>query len=686
MSQINSNLPRFIFNGVQDLSTRVPAPPVQVEPQHFPLFFIQSPKGNDIGLNNVINYNDAVAQLGLDTFDVRKPYFNHQTLGLQLALENGNACFVKRITTPGAGAVSLSKATAVLIATIETGVAINEYQRDVSGNVLHDLNNSPLFVDDSGSPVPITGGIKVKYSVVPIGAMSISSLSSPIVIGGATSYPLLLLEGPFNGTEGNKFGFKIWAGTANNQLAGDPAIVADQEALIFNAQIIQNVGTSTPQTVIGIDGDPYTTFMFKPNAFNKNTNQDLTIQNLVTLWTNDGFSAGTSPTYGPIGSVTVFENNLTTFLGLLLAAETLSNPNPPTSIWMLDFLTATSEDGIAAYGFQIDTTGDVLSANNSFYLSGGTDGSLLNSDYELAIQNWTLTGYDTEQCPAANILKYPFSYIYDTGFTNPTKDILPMWMGYRENTSVHLSTYIDGTPPLLHAAEISAASVLQQQMLNQAESNVFGTPAFRGTLVLQSGYLTNGYKKPVSAIYELLIKRCIMMGAGNGIMSSNTANDYTLPVNNQIQNFKSMSSPNFTAASASEAWNNGAIFTVPCGMGEQYFYPYIHTVYPNDTSILTSDIIRHICGHIALIQAKLWVALVGRDDLTTNELFIAESDKLFKSLTANIFAGKATLTPTTYFTPNDIADGYRWTQSVEVSANTTKDVATFNVVTTRIKS
>ena len=26
MSQINSNLPRFIFNGVQDLSTRVPAP------------------------------------------------------------------------------------------------------------------------------------------------------------------------------------------------------------------------------------------------------------------------------------------------------------------------------------------------------------------------------------------------------------------------------------------------------------------------------------------------------------------------------------------------------------------------------------------------------------------------------------------------------------------------------------
>jgi hypothetical protein len=168
-------------------------------------------------------------------------------------------------------------------------------------------------------------------------------------------------------------------------------------------------------------------------------------------------------------------------------------------------------------------------------------------------------------------------------------------------------------------------------------------------------------------------------------MSPNAADDYTIPPNNQISLFKSLSAPNFTVASSKEAWSRGAIYTVPCGQGNQYFYPFIHTVYPNETSVLTSDVVRHIVGHVFLLQARTWVRLTGRDDLKTDEIFIAESNKEFKKLADGIFGDKVTLTPTTYFTADDTANGYSWTMSVQVTSTTTRDVATFNVVTVRPK-
>lgn len=718
MAATNTSLPGFSFNGVQDLSTRKQTPPALVQPQHFPIFMIRSPKGDDVDLTLVIDYNDAVAQLGADTFDQRKPYYNHQTKALELALQSGNACWVKRITTTGSGnnVIPLKKSTVVILATIENNVTINQYARNGDGTVIYDANtNLPTYITNNGAMTPVVGGLKVRFDVVPEGQLSIMTLNSTIVSwdnstghaiewssngntnvtwvepAGSVTYALAMFESTWNGTDGNNFGFKMWTANGLAPFPMDPAIIDDQQAIGFNFQIVQNVGTSTAMVVPTINGDPLIPFMFKPNAYNKDTNFNLTIQNIVDKWKDDGLTAGTSPTYGPIGKVTVFENNLETFLNRLFVAETANNPNPPATIWELDFLTGTTNSNVVgvptlAYGFQIDTNGPILSANNSFFLSGGQDGSLTDLDYETAIQSWIMYNFDNEASPCKNILKYPFSDFYDTGFTSNTKKVLPMVMGYRKNTSVHLATHVDGHNALSHQEEISISSVLQQQLLDQAESVVYSTPAYRGTLTLQSGFLLDNYPKRVPLIFELLIKRCKMMGAGNGQMSTLASNDYTLDGNNQIQYFKSISAPNFNVNSAKEAWYNGAIFSMPSGMGNQYFYPYIHTVYPNATSVLTSDIVRHICAHIATVQAKLWVKLVGRDDLDTQEKFISESNKLFTSMTANIFAGKVNIISVTDFTPSQIEDGYSWTHTAQVEAGTVKNVAVFNVVANRIKT
>jgi hypothetical protein len=694
MSNSNTNEPGYFFTGVHDLSTTRYVPAPVVSPQHYPLFFIRSPDGDDQALIDLPTYNDAVFALGADALDERKPYFNHQTKALIKCLQSGNACYVRRITTTGAPTqanplgIPLKKATAVVLATIDTSSVIYEYRRDVHGNVMYDLTtNTPLYALDpvTSARIPVAGGVLVKYSVVPMGNMTMQELQGELSTPGSTeiTYPLFMTEYAHNGVNGNNFGWKIWAATQTAPYAGNDSVVQDQQAIIYNAQILENTGSSTPNVVPSLFGDSLTRFMFQPNSYDKYTNQDLTIQNLTHLWADDGIGNNTVPVLSPINKVTVFEENLTTFLGVLLAADTAANPSAPTSMWMLDFLTASYESGQAAFGFQIDTTGDVISSTNSFFMSGGTDGSLLTSDYEAEIINFTVHNPDTEACPAKNILLYPFSYIYDTGFGNSVKDTLPMWMGYRENTSVHLSTYIDGQPALSQAEEIAASSVLQQTLLNQAESVIFATPAFRGTVTLQSGLLSDNYRKEVPAIFELMIKRCTYMGAGNGIMSINDADDYTVWANNMIKYFKTLSSPNYTKLSAKEAWNNGAIYSVPCGKGQQYFYPDVHTIYPNDTSILTSDVVRHIIGHIAWIQANVWKMMTGRDDIPTNALWIKTSNDIFNSLSAGLFAGRVTATPTTFFTGQDTFNGYSWTQSVQVASAVNKDVATFTVVSVR---
>jgi hypothetical protein len=475
----------------------------------------------------------------------------------------------------------------------------------------------------------------------------------------------------------------MWAATPNNPLPGNTGTVASQQALLFNAQIIRNINTSTPLIIPDLKGSAGLQFMFKPNAYDPITNLNLTIQGLVTNWSDDGFNTGTSPITSPIGAVTVFESNLEEFLNVLFAAEVANNPTPPASIWMLDFLTATDANGGTAYGFQIDATESILSSGNSYYMMGGTDGSLLTSDYELEIQNWTQYSYNTDTCPATNILKYPFSEIYDTGFGSATKEILPQWMALRQNTSVHLATYVDGGPLLTQAQEISAAAILQQSILNFAESPTFGTPAYRATLVMQAGLLVDGYQTPMTANIEMLLKRAAYMGAGNGVMSVGGTFDYTMPDNNGVQYFKSLSSPNFTPLSANEAWNNGAIYCIPSGMGNQYFYPFIHSIYPNDTSILTSDVIRHICANLALQQAKVWRQLVGRDDLTTQQIFIDKSDELIYNAINGIYNSKAVITSSTFFTEVDTQNGFSWHNVLTVAAGVTKDVALFTVVATR---
>ena len=524
-------------------------------------------------------------------------------------------------------------------------------------------------------------------------AANTTANNSIINFAGNMVYPIAYFQAPQYGSYGNNYGIKLWTAGPNAPFPGDIDVINNQNSLIFNAQILQNVTSSTAQIVTSIFSESTVAFCFMPNAYNYKDDQDLSIQTLVKNWNDDGASTNSTPTYGPIGTIEIFENNLTSMLNVLLAAELANAPAPvnninldPTnsSIWMLDFLTGINVDGIYHYGFQVDTTGSMFTYNNAFFMMDGYDGDLSNYTFEQEIINQVLNNYQNANYPLINMALYPFSVIYDSGFSNPVKTTLLEWMGYRKNVKVSLGTHVVGQPQLTPAEEISADQYLLTSIQAYNESDVWGTPAYRATVMMQSGYIVNStFTKPVSLLYELAMKRALYMGAGSGIMKSGLS--YLVNPQNVITYMKNVSSPSLNDITEAAAWNAGATYAIPYSR-RQLFWPLVQTVYANgapllETSILTDDITQAICCDIQLKSAQIWAQLTGSK--LTDAQFIKRSNDLMTKMTTGIYDNQVTIVPNTYFTAADQARGYSWVMDVAVYGNNAKTVGQYNVVTRR---
>lgn len=751
---ITSNLPKFILNGVRDLSTVTPLAQPENTPIHLPWFYLQTPKGDDSDAILIMSENDLTRLYGDAAVDPRKPYYNHATAFVQAILAQGNSCFIKRITRPTStsvdqnGVVTSVNAPAVsnlvCMVEVDTTTTIYQYARDASGNVILNSNGAPTFDTTS----PIEGGITLTFHMVDQGSLTDQQLQSPLVasttsitgvltagssvVSGINStaslsvgmtvvsslfpsntkiqsvdsstqitltgdssanlsnanltfngnqlLPIFKIQAPHVGIDGDNYGIKLWTAVSTAPYAGDVDVIADQGALIFNAQLLDLTSNGTPSVIPSLFSETVVNFCFKPNAYNYKTNQDLTINTLVSDWSDDGISTASSPTYGPLGSVDVFYSNLETLLDQLLEVENNIAPDPVSNIWMLDFLTGINENGQQHYGFQINTNGAVLGYNSSFFMLAGNDGDLTNETFESQIVYEINNKYNDPTHPFVNMALYPFSNIYDSGFTIPTKKELCKWLGYRKNVRVGLGTYVAGEAELTPAEEISVATDLISTVQTYAESEVWGTPAYRANILMQSGIPNNSaYVGRLSTLYELAVKRAIYMGAGSGIMKQGS--NYTISPLNQLTLMKQISAPTMSDIADQAAWNAGATFSIPFSRRAQ-FWPMIQTVYPNNTSVLTGDVLQGILCDVQLKSAQVWAMLSGRADLTEAQ-FIKKSNALMTQLTNGIYDNQVTIVPNTYFTAADSARGYSWVMDVSVYGNVAKTVGQINVITMR---
>lgn len=670
---IKNNTPRIILNGIKDESIVALVPEPEQIPLHLPLLYIQAEKGPLEP--TLVGNGDLTRIYGDGTIDVRKQYMNHATLMAATCLDEGNSVLIKRVVSP----TTLAASRTLTLTVDKTLAIINEYDRDVDGSVILDVNGDPTF---AVGPVPIVNGASLKWAWVDTSVYDTGSgvyVFATTGTGDIITYPILTIDAAHVGLYGNNIGIRLWMAGPTTSDPGDTDIIDDQASLIYRAQLVSRQDNNTTVLVEDLFGSGNVEFSFKPNAYNNKTNVDLDIQQLVDNYTDDGVSTQTSPTYGPLGKVTVHQTHLDAVLTLLLAVENVLAPAVTTE-YLLDIFGGVDFDGIHHYGFQIDNTGDLLTQSRTQYLTEGADGDLTLATYDAAVGVEISTNYQNAEYPLVDSAKYPFSALYDSGYSIATKKILFKWLGYRKDVHVTVGTFVVGEDPLTVMEEISVAIDLRSSAAVYAESDVHGTGVTRVVIIAQSGNLiTSSYKDKISLVFEIAKKRARYMGAGNGKLKPGLGYD-NFPLNT-VDSMKNINNTWRTNVAKEASWSAGINY-VQYVDRQTLFFPGLQTIYSIKNSILVSEILMQIAVDVTKMSDIVWRMLTGNTDLSKAQ-FIERSNELLLELVANKYDGRVTIIPNTYFTAADSARGYSWTQDVSIFGENMKTVATVNVITRR---
>ena len=388
-----------------------------------------------------------------------------------------------------------------------------------------------------------------------------------------------------------------------------------------------------------------------------------------------------------------------------------------TDAMLLDIFTGLSTSGVPYYGFKVgsfhnaggaaeddlDTAFDEVGGTdgtgfesypdleaptlvpfdnvNTHYFGGGEDGTLTDLVMEEQLvyeieQNYNNTNYDLTDTG-----RYPFSAIYDSGYTADTKEVLFNWLAYRPDVHVCVGTHVQGEKLSIAEDEArSAALITAAQQF--AESEEWGTKAVRAVILAHSSVLIRGsYRKRLPLTFELAKKRARYLGAGNGVIKYGL--DYTTMPRNalEIMNPEEVNNVFMSHPNREQLWTNGANF-VQFADRKTVFFPALQTVYDPRNSVLTSELIMQIAVDVTKQCDKTWKLMSGDTSLTPGQFLERSNEQLLK-LTAGKYGTRVVVTPNAYYTAADVARGYSWVMEAIIYGNVMKTTATVNVIIRR---
>lgn len=664
---IKNNTPGAILNGIKDESIVALVPEPEELPIHLAHLYLRTAWGPEESL--LLGSGDFTRIYGADSVDPRLPYRNHATVMLETLQGAGNSVFVKRVIPADA-----KRASSTVVLTIDsTPGIIKEYDRDADGSVKKDKLGNKLF--KSGA-VAVADGMSFRYDIV-----ATSSLSNfgPAGSGNTIAYPLFTFTAAHVGERGNRMGVRMWMNGPYTKTPADEDIVADQDALLYSAQLVERVSASTTNVIDSLFGESTHTFALKPDAYDHKTNVDLNIYDLIELYSDDGKSTQASPVYGPLQSVRTHQSNIDLVLNRVVKVENKLSGST-TKPYMLDILQGVGFDNIDHYSFQVDSKGTKLTEGRTFYLQGGSDGTITDAQYNADVGNEIDSNFDNPKYPLLDTAQYPFSAFYDTGYPTVIKKKFLQWLSRRKDVHLTLVTHVDGEDQLTALEEVSVGTDLRISGQLYAESDLHGTGICRLVIMGQSGkFISNTFRSPVSTVFELARMRANYLGAGNGVVKSGLAYD-NFPLNN-IGSLKEVTNTYMNRTTKEAVWASGVNY---CQFADRstLFFPALQTVYAIKNSILVSEMLMQIAVDVTKQSEIVWRMLSGNTDLTQAQ-FIKKSNDLLSSLVEGKYDGKVTVEPNTYFTAADTARGYSWTQDVAVYGNGMKTVGVVNVVTRR---
>ncbi len=691
MATLTNAAPKIIFGGINDRSRGTLVRDPETYPQHLPLvrLFTQTgPEETTLVNNNSASFNDI---FGMQTLARRSKYHNLQSLLTETLLGEGNAVFVKRLRPEDA-----PNPARIIVAIDMVDDQIPKRTKSLSGfNYPGSVQDDTVY-DENGDVVTVDGVrgkiVLIEDNASEIGQQDIVDGSFVAESDGTQSQliPLFELPASFFGEMGNLLGFRMWAPTTEDTLPFDERTADEFKTRMYRAQFMRRDSEgASPVVTRTARGEDYVDFCFTPGAYSESTDKEYYAEDVVVqAYEDDGIESGTQPLYAPFSQLHVYQDNLASVQNHIFNKEMVVNPAAAMHMeepGQVDVFSGIDIDGDAYHALLLEGPikgGIRLGRDATVYATGGGDGTTDLAMYEKLVNRENLNFGDLGD-EYDNLPVFPFSVIYDTGLSMDGKYQMMNVLGRRHDLRCIFTTYVEEEQRApTRSEEVSRAQALMARLRAYPESTLYSTPVCRAEIIQQTGGLTGGgYIKPVPLLLDYAQRWARMAGAGNGNMREGA--DIDVSPNNRVELVKDLNVKFFNDRTQTDLWDNGATYTLSYDRRSQY-YPALHSVYNDDTSVLISPITVAICCDVMRLVRQVHADLSGNAKLTKPQ-FIERCDNLVLQKVEGRYNDRVEIIPQTYFTEADDQRGFSWHCRVTVYANNPRNVMIFDLETRRME-
>lgn len=686
MSIIQNAAPQAIIQGFKDQSGAAPVyDPVPV-PTHLPLLPLFTQKGDSS--EPLLVAGDSIVDIfGAETFNPRSKFYMHQHAFADV-FRARQSVMIQRILPPDIGPKSRLLLSLDIVAD-----AIPQYEREDDGSFRLDGNGQKIPTGDT-EPGYIARWVLNDWTVGSDEEAGFSAMSPKVgqltssTDEQSTQYPILELEASSEGEWGNHAGLRLSAPTANTNAGADIDLMDEIQSFLYRFVFVQrsdaNASASVVETLLGEQSVDLTLASGKYDS--KAGNLPVSVDEVLI----DAYSSLTDPDrpkrWGPFGRLHIYREHLESLLALVGAREAPLGYMPELTmtadspyLYLVNLFTAQHPDGTPYGSLELKGPADggvYLSENTTLYGAGGSDGTVSEESFDQAVRDWANSWSNNQKY--LDWAKYPFSAIWDSGFSLETKEALLIPMSKRPDVFTVLCTQDVMEPQNSVAEDSSIAIALRAAAGAYPESVIHGTPVARCAIVGQSGYLINSqYRKLLPLSLEFAMRVSNYMGAGTGRWNENQAIDVS--PNNIISMFRDVNNTFKPASVNKRDWDNGLIWAQSYDT-RSLFFPAFQTAYDDDTSVLNSFVTMCVAVEGVKASYRSWRDITGRADLTQAQLQERLAAMLQADLEEGRFGNRYIIEPEVFFTGKDEQRGYSYSVNIHIYAPNMVTVGTYTVV------
>jgi hypothetical protein len=685
MQTIVNAAPLTVFRGIQDQSTVSQVVEAEVRPAHLPKIYLYTKSGPTTPVLADSAYRDKI--FGSDSFDLRKPWATHQTVLSNIVTSQGNVSMIQRVKPADAGPNSNIRLYLDILP-----MTVPLYERNSDGSYVLDDDGLKVATGETVSGFKakwVVGNFTVTSGTPDFGTGTIKTGDQTAQSTQSQRYPIMDLEVPFFGADGNNKGVRLWTNSVNSSTPLDTRLLADAKVYPFRMACISRTDSlSTPEIQESLFAEQNVELSLKPATLDRNTDTMIYVGDRFLQQYQDFDTRGVPPTYGPFGRVHVYDANVKTLLDMVYAAELAVGESADFQgvageEYLFNLFNGFDSNGRPYDSYlinNVDANAVRLAEGANIYATGGSDGTMSEALFAGLVAT-QVAEYANPNSPLMDSVNNPESIIYDSGFPLETKYELMKVLSIRKDIACVIGTHDVLGNELTASQEYSLAISLRTRMQNYPESEYFGTSTCRGMIVGRSGrLLSSNYTKRLPLTLEVAMKASRYMGAGNGNWKPGFS--FSKSPENQVTLFTDINVLFTPASTRNKEWAAGLV-TVQNFQRGTAFFPAFKTVYDKDDSVLNSFITMMACVELQKVGELLWREFSGRDDLTNSQLK-ERIQKRFDELVQGKFDDRFVIAAEVYYTAADQARGYSWTTKITIQAANMKTVQTLELAARRL--